>query len=273
MPPRTIMPWTFAHPAAVLPLRRVFPRRLSFCALVVGSMTPDFGFNFGSFAISRKAHTLWGLLTICLPSGLALLAIIRVLHRPIGSLLPSPHRQRVLSLAPLDSLFNPSTFFWASIALLSGGLTHVVWDSFTHQSGYSVLRWPLLQNTAFVLGKKGFELYEVLQDLSSILGPAIVILAYRQWVRSHGISRNTQAQADDRWRYRLLAIIAIAALALSAPIAYSVSMAVHGGTNLMLFAVRLLIYSTTAFFTLLCLASIAVARRAGMRQPLAERDH
>ncbi len=41
----------------------------------------------------------------------------------------------------------------------------------------------------------------------------------------------------------------------------------------MLFAVRLLIYSTTAFFTLLCLASIAVARRAGMRQPLAERDH
>src|ERR1700744_2163138 len=38
----TTMPWTFAHPAAVLPLRKALRSRLSFCALVVGSMSPDF---------------------------------------------------------------------------------------------------------------------------------------------------------------------------------------------------------------------------------------
>jgi Domain of unknown function (DUF4184) len=256
------MAWTFAHPAAVLPLRPVFRNRLPFCALVVGSMTPDFGFYFGSFAISRMAHTLWGVLTICLPSGLVLLAIIRTLHRPIGGLLPFPHRQRLLSLAPLPSLRGPSAFFWASIALLVGALTHVVWDSFTHQSGYSVSHWPILQNTAFFIGKKGFELYEVLQDTSSVLGAAIVIFAYRQWVRGSDISRNAQEQADDRWRYQLLAILAISALVVAAPLAYFVALGAHGVTNLVLFFVRLLIYGTTAFFTLLCVVSIAVAHRA-----------
>lgn len=261
------MPWTFAHPAAVIPLRSVFRNRLSFCALVVGSMTPDFGFYFGSFAIARRAHTLWGLLTICLPSGLVLLAIIRVLHRPFAGLLPFPHRQRLLSLAPLHSLRSPSACFWASIALLMGGLTHIVWDSFTHESGYSVLQWPVLQDAAFSLGNTTFELYEVLQDLSSVLGAAIVILAYRQWIRSSDASRDAHAQSDDRWRYELLAIIAIAALVIATPIAYCVAAADHRRTNLMLFVVRLLIYGTTAFLTLICVASIAVARRASKSPP------
>lgn len=256
------MPWTFAHPAAVLPLRRVFPRRLSFCALVVGSMTPDFGFYVGSFGIARKAHTLWGLLIICLPSGLALLAIIRALHRPIGGLLPFPHRQRVLSLPPLLSLRSPSVCFWASCALLVGALTHIAWDSFTHQSGYFVLQWAILQDKTFFIGKKGFELYEVLQDVSSVLGAAIVFFVYRRWVRGGTIARNADVQADDRWRYQLLALIAISALVVAAPFAYAVSISPHRGINLVLFAVRLLIYGTTAFFTLLCVASIALARRA-----------
>jgi hypothetical protein len=256
------MPWTFAHPAAVLPLRRLFRSRPLFCALVVGSMSPDFGFFLGSYVMSRKAHTLWGLLTICLPSGLAILAIIQVLHGPIIDLLPFPHRQRLHSLAPLRSLLSPWTLFWASIALLVGGLTHVIWDSFTHDSGYFVLQWPILRDTVFFLGTKAFQLDEVLQDVSSVLGAAIVILAYRKWVRGGENSQNALARADDTWRYRLLAIIAIAALLVAAPLAYSAFIAVHGGTrHLVLLVVRLHIYSTTAFFTLLCGASIANAHR------------
>jgi hypothetical protein len=258
------MPWTFAHPAAVLPLAKVFPRRLSFCALVVGSMSPDFPFYFGSFATSRKAHTLWGLFAICLPSGLALIEITRALQRPIVDLLPSPHRQRLQSLAPLRSVWNPSGFFWVSIALLVGGFTHLVWDSFTHESGYSVLHWPILQKKIVFLGEKGAELYEVIQALSSVLGFVIVILAYRKWIRGRDISPHAQPQSDDRWRYQLLTAIASASIIVAAPFAYhasAASVALHGRTNAVLFVIRLLIYSTTAFVSLLCLASIAVARR------------
>ncbi|MBA3727450.1 MAG: DUF4184 family protein, partial [Armatimonadetes bacterium] len=38
------MPWTFSHPAAVLPLRRLCPQSLDFAALVIGSTTPDIGY-------------------------------------------------------------------------------------------------------------------------------------------------------------------------------------------------------------------------------------
>ena len=38
------MPWTFAHPAAILPLRRFCPAPLDFSALVIGSMVPDLGY-------------------------------------------------------------------------------------------------------------------------------------------------------------------------------------------------------------------------------------
>jgi len=36
------MPWTIAHAAAVLPLRRMAGGRLSFAALCIGSVAPDF---------------------------------------------------------------------------------------------------------------------------------------------------------------------------------------------------------------------------------------
>src|SRR5581483_12465816 len=52
----TTVPFTLAHPAAVLPLRR---RGLVFSALVVGSMAPDFEYFFG---LKRPiSHTMPGI--------------------------------------------------------------------------------------------------------------------------------------------------------------------------------------------------------------------
>jgi len=83
------MPWTLVHPAAVLPLRKYFANRHLFGALVVGSISPDFGYYVGRFDMATTAHTLLGLLIVCLPTGLALLALIRILHRPVANLPPT----------------------------------------------------------------------------------------------------------------------------------------------------------------------------------------
>jgi len=56
------MPWTFVHPAAVLPLRKYFANRHLFGAVVVGSISPDFGYYVGRFDMATTAHTLLGLL-------------------------------------------------------------------------------------------------------------------------------------------------------------------------------------------------------------------
>ena len=38
-----MMPWTFSHPLAVVPVHRLFRGRLNFTGLVIGSLSPDFG--------------------------------------------------------------------------------------------------------------------------------------------------------------------------------------------------------------------------------------
>src|SRR5450432_2076643 len=155
------MPWTLVHPAAVLPLRRYCADRHLFGALVVGSVAPDIGYYFARFDIATIAHTLPGLFTVCLPSGLALLVLIRILHRPIAELLPRPHRQAILSLPPMPRLDNPTTFLYVSAAIIIGAATHNIWDSFTHRAGYIVVRWPLLRVPAFVLGARIIPVFDL----------------------------------------------------------------------------------------------------------------
>jgi hypothetical protein len=162
------MPWTFAHPAAVLPLR-TFKRR-SFGALVIGSLAPDIGYYFGGFDLAAVAHTPLGILTLCLPTGLVLIALVRLLHRPVANLLPGPHRLALLSLPQMPRLTSPRVAWQISISVLIGAITHVAWDSFTHGTGYFVSIWPWLRAPILVLGTRTLPLYEVLQHASTALG-------------------------------------------------------------------------------------------------------
>src|SRR5580704_6496880 len=91
------MPWTFAHPAAVLPLRPL--RALPFGALIAGSCVPDLGYYVERRELAALAHTAPGLVLVCLPAGLAVFALARFLHRPVASLLPEPHRGALLGTA------------------------------------------------------------------------------------------------------------------------------------------------------------------------------
>lgn len=59
------MPFTFAHPAIVLPLRKC--KWFSFSALVFGSMAPDFEYFFRMQPFSVYSHTMLGLWLVDLP--------------------------------------------------------------------------------------------------------------------------------------------------------------------------------------------------------------
>ena len=66
------MPFTFAHPAIVLPLHALQRRCFSLTALVAGSLSPDFEYFLRMQIHSSHIHTLWGLLYFDLPLGLIL---------------------------------------------------------------------------------------------------------------------------------------------------------------------------------------------------------
>lgn len=145
------MPFTLAHPAIVTPLRR---RGLLLSALVVGSMTPDFGFYLALGRLGdRSHHSIADLFTFCIPTGLLALWIFhRILKRPLLSLLPA-FLQRRLEPYATPFTFGPWRRFVVILAsLIVGAVSHLVWDFFCHVQGWhgwplQVLTTPLLRHT------------------------------------------------------------------------------------------------------------------------------
>lgn len=97
------MPFTLAHPAAVLPLHRRLRRRASLSALVVGSITPDLAYFLPLGVSGSQSHSALGLLVFCLPVGMLAWGVYLMVLRPfILGLIPRPLSQRMARRAPPD---------------------------------------------------------------------------------------------------------------------------------------------------------------------------
>src|SRR5689334_8296501 len=151
------MPNPIAHPAAAIPFARV---GLVFSALVVGSIAPDFGYFF-ELPEGYFMYTVPGLILFDVPIGLVLLWLFHTLLKwPLLSLLPISLQGRLFKYAQGFSFGPFKRFLLILLSLLIGSLTHVVWDSFTHDYGwmvehFSILRAPIV----------GTPLYTNLQNL------------------------------------------------------------------------------------------------------------
>lgn len=99
------MPFTLAHPAAVIPLKKLFwGRDLVVSALVVGSIMPDFGYFVPVTDFSSVSHSWWGMLVFDVPVGLLILWVFHnLLKHPLMKLLPDHHRHR---LPPYSNSFS-----------------------------------------------------------------------------------------------------------------------------------------------------------------------
>ncbi|MFP5043018.1 DUF4184 family protein, partial [Parasediminibacterium sp. JCM 36343] len=75
------MPFTFSHPAIVLPLTKCSRRHMSLTGLIIGSMTPDFEYFFRMKIQSTFSHTIGGLFYFDLPVGILLSFVFHNLIR------------------------------------------------------------------------------------------------------------------------------------------------------------------------------------------------
>jgi hypothetical protein len=167
------MPFTLAHPAAVLPLRGL--RHLRSVPLMVGAMAPDTPYYFpGRLQHAMpETHRFEDSFGSCLLFGYLLLAALFVLRRPLTALLAP--RARWLCLHALAPFSRPREWLWAAPALLLGIWTHLLWDSFTHSDGWMVHRVAALSAPVNIAGYSG-PLCHLLQYLSSVVG--LTILAW-----------------------------------------------------------------------------------------------
>ncbi|MEU9129661.1 DUF4184 family protein [Kitasatospora sp. NPDC048540] len=171
------MPFTFSHPAAVLPLlnRGRARGRLVASALLIGSMAPDLPYFAGSFALGDVTHAWWGVPTVDVAVTAVLAALWHlVLRAPLVALLPARWAGAAeLLTAPRAGLRRPGAaeVLWFALSAAIGAGTHVGWDAFTHPRRFGTRLIPVLQSGSLF----GRPLYTTLQYGSSAV--AIVLLA------------------------------------------------------------------------------------------------
>ncbi|HLK54143.1 MAG TPA: DUF4184 family protein [Candidatus Angelobacter sp.] len=173
------MPFTLAHPAAVVPLRRF----LVLPAAVVGSLAPDFHYFLNLAPRGHFGHSFKGIFFFCLPVGMVVLWIFqRFMKLPLLSLAPKSHQERLISLAKPFCWRGVKRFSLIVASLLLGAITHLAWDAFTHEHGLVVRNIPDMRTPLEEFGTQR-PLYNVLQHGSSLLGLALLAFWYWQWFK------------------------------------------------------------------------------------------
>jgi hypothetical protein len=258
------MPATFAHPAAVLPLRFFGRRWFNFSALVIGSMTPDFAYFVRRFDVATYAHSFSGTIAFCLPVGLIAFALFRPLRAPLCYLLPEPHRSALAPLAAGRLALKARTFFVLCASLLLGAWTHTIADSFTHKTGWIVQRVPAMQKTLFKIGAADFPVHQLLQHAGSTIGTAALIGTYIVWLRRQRRRALKQHDAlDDRTRLLIVLGGVALALAIALPLGWQATTAFAGYTKLRASAFQAAIYAVQVFVPLIVTTAIIVYLRRG----------
>jgi hypothetical protein len=171
------MPFTLAHPAAVLPFRRFCPRFFNFPALVFGSLSPDVGYCLGSLDMEEFSHSLAGSIEFCLPVGVVMVGLFYGFRHPIVEILPERHRNFFLS-ASRRPIGSP---LMVIVSLLIGIWIHLLLDSFTHKQGWLVESLPVLQTPIFSMGIHTFRIFNLLWYLCSFIGIVWLYFAWEQW--------------------------------------------------------------------------------------------
>jgi hypothetical protein len=174
------MPFTLAHPAAILPLRRF--RFLQTVPLIIGSVVPDVPY-FVPTRLARyvpETHSLYGSFSTCLPLGAVLLGLLLLLREPLTVLLGA--RARWVLSRSLER-FNERPLRWpiAVFSILIGAWTHIAWDSFTHETGWTTARVAALSAPVSVFGWDT-PTSHLLQYLSSVFGLLVLGLWYRRMI-------------------------------------------------------------------------------------------
>jgi hypothetical protein len=142
------VPFTFSHPAAVLPLLRGLRGRgpLIASGLVAGSMAPDLPFfvascHPGLFRHGTLTHRWWAVPTLDVAlAGAMVLGWRAGLRRPLLGALPPPWA--AAATAATADRGEPARPVAFAISAAIGAASHVGWDAFTHPGRAGVRLLP-----------------------------------------------------------------------------------------------------------------------------------
>ena len=206
------MPFTFSHPAIILPFAKYSGKYISLTGLIIGSVTPDFEYFFRMKVQSNISHTISGLFYFDLPVGILLSFVFHMLIRnSLYNNLPKVFKSRleVFKSFKWNNYFK-THYFVVIFSLLIGAASHLFWDSFTHLHGYAIQNISSLQSSFNIAGYE-IAIYKLLQHLSSLVGGLFIALAFFRLPKT---DLAKQGISIDYWLTILTIITVIVALSL-----------------------------------------------------------
>ena len=192
------MPFTFSHPAVVLPLCLLPRNWVSVTGLVVGSLVPDFEKFLKMAPGNTVSHTWEGIFWFNLPLGILVAFLFHgVVRNPLIHNLPWLLKRRFLRF----ETFNWSSYFRKKYAvvclsILIGATSHIAWDSITHYHGLGVQLFPFLKEKVWFLNDR-YTIYNLLYTVGSVVGVICIflIILFLPPERKNEV----HAVADKRW--------------------------------------------------------------------------
>lgn len=175
------MPFTFSHPAIILPLSYLPRKWISLTGLIIGSLTPDFEYFLRMKVESIYSHKITGIFWFDLPLGILIAFVFHTIVRnALISNLPIQIKKRMVNYQEFNWIkYFKSNWIVVMISLLIGIASHIFWDGFTHNHGYFVEIIPLLKTKLNFLNLH-IPIFKILQHSSSLIGGVFIIFAFRK---------------------------------------------------------------------------------------------
>jgi hypothetical protein len=172
------MPFTFSHPAIVLPLAYLQRRWFSLTGLVIGSLTPDFEYFLRMRSESHYSHTIGGLFLFDLPLGLLLAFIFHnIVRNSLFDNLPFFLKSRFSTVRRFDwNGYFKKRWPAVIVSIIIGAISHLLWDGFTHKYGFFVGIMPALANEINFLSIQT-HIYQMLQYVCTLIGGFVIVFA------------------------------------------------------------------------------------------------
>jgi hypothetical protein len=171
------MPFTFSHPAIVLPLYYAPKRWISLTGLIIGSLTPDFEYFIRMNVDSFYSHSVAGIFYFDLPIGILLAFLFhQIIRDSLYDNMPGFIKSRVAVFKEFHwNWYFRKNWLVVIISVIIGAASHLFWDSFTHETGIFVRLIPALQGTMSFFGNT-LPVFVFMQYFWTVIGGIIIAI-------------------------------------------------------------------------------------------------
>ncbi|MDM7892323.1 DUF4184 family protein [Curtobacterium caseinilyticum] len=249
------MPFTVSHAVVALGARRL---PVPVAAVAVGSMAPDAVLFAPFLPPYEAAHSWWGVLTIDLAVSLVVLAVWWTLVRPAWTPVVPGLRRRLPEHWAHRPRLAPRDVLPVVLGCVLGSVTHVLWDGFTHESGFVVRAWPALRDTSV----GGEPLPFLLQDASSVLGLLALLAAAAVWWRRARVRSAPPLRTVEV----TVPVVALAAVVLAALAVAARALLTGGGLGVVVTALAFRVPALVAVAMVVGAVALLTLRRTTTRR-------